>query len=337
MLEAANNPLAVAQRAGAPQTPGPSRFATTSKGLHDFWKWACKKAELGQPPETDWLVGLEPTAPHHELLLEFLVAHKLCVWMLRPGDITRSLAGQKEKSDQRDAECIADYVYRYQDEAIRYVPPCPEVAQLKILLSRRKNLVTHREAIMVPIRMRAEALPDNKEAEADLAHFKALEKAINAEIKAIEQEITKCIQAKKSLRESYALLTQIPGVGLVLTSYFLTLVEGGIPCANARALASYGGIAPFRRESGSSVHKGCHCALGDRELKRLLHMASVSTIASKKDNPFKSYYLRLKERERPGLVALNNLRNKLFRVMFAVYKSGKLYDPKMVEAGRKAA
>lgn len=58
-------------------------------------------------------MGLEPTALHHELLLEFLVAHKLCVWMLRPGDITRSLAGQKEKSDQRDAECIADYVYRY--------------------------------------------------------------------------------------------------------------------------------------------------------------------------------------------------------------------------------
>ncbi len=63
--------------------------------------------------------------------------------------------------------------------------------------------------------------------------------------------------------------------------------------------------------------KRCHY-LGDRKMKSLLSMASISVIQH--DSEFRLYYLRKLAEGKDKKLAINNVRNKLIARVFAVVK-----------------
>ncbi|WP_157588890.1 transposase, partial [Psychroserpens burtonensis] len=91
-----------------------------------------------------------------------------------------------------------------------------------------------------------------------------------------------------------------------------------------RSFSSYCGTAPFKHESGTSIHrrKQCHY-LGDRKMKSLLSMASVSAIQH--DSELRLYYKRKLAEGKDKMLAINNVRNKLIARAFAVVKRGTPY------------
>jgi len=82
--------------------------------------------------------------------------------------------------------------------------------------------------------------------------------------------------------------------------------------------------APFDYQSGTSIHrrKQCHY-LGDRKMKSLLSMASVSAIQH--DSELRLYYKRKLAEGKDKMLAINNVRNKLIARAFAVVKRGTPY------------
>lgn len=74
-------------------------------------------------------------------------------------------------------------------------------------------------------------------------------------IKAIDKEIASCLDEEECIRKNYDLLLSIPGIGHVVALETIILTENFTSITNPRKYACYIGIAPFPKESGTSVRK----------------------------------------------------------------------------------
>lgn len=81
---------------------------------------------------------------------------------------------------------------------------------------------------------------------------------------------------------------------------------------------------PFPNSSGKMVKKSRVSHMGDKELKTLLFLCSISAV---KVNPEYGYYFKRKQLEgKPFFVVMNNVANKLLRTIYSLVQSGNLYD-----------
>ena len=79
---------------------------------------------------------------------------------------------------------------------------------------------------------------------------------------------------------------------------------------NARKIGCYYGIAPFGRQSGTSVNSRPQVSpFANRMIKSLLSQAAL--VAIKFDMNVYNYYQRLKERGKHPLLIHNNIKNKM--------------------------
>ena len=97
----------------------------------------------------------------------------------------------------------------------------------------------------------------------------------------------------------------------------------GYPDARAAKLA---GLAPLNNDSGNS--RGKRTIWGGRSLVRCaLYMATLSAV---RFNPvIRAFYLRLLAAGKPKKVALTACAHKLLRILNAMARTGKAWDPKL--------
>ena len=81
-------------------------------------------------------------------------------------------------------------------------------------------------------------------------------------------------------------LTSIPGVGFRTAIKILTIIGDGTAFATAAHLASYAGLAPVTRRSGSSIRGESHSRRGNHALKNALFL---SAFAALKDPDSRAY------------------------------------------------
>ena len=141
--------------------------------------------------------------------------------------------------------------------------------------------------------------------------------------KTIDKEIDCYIQEDASISKNYNLLTSIPGIGRIIALETIVLTENFTTISNPRKYACYIGIAPFKKESGTSVRKRTSVSKkGFSEAKADLSIAVLSAI---KNNPsIRDYWIR-KRKEKCGGIVLNAIKFKLVLRMFAVIKRGTPY------------
>jgi len=147
---------------------------------------------------------------------------------------------------------------------------------------------------------------------------------LEKQVKSIEARIKAILSEDSSMGKNYELLTSLRGVGLVVACQLIYHTGNFTRFDSWRAFSSYCGIAPFEHRSGTSIHrrKQCHY-LGDRKMKSLLSMASVSAIQH--DGELRIYYKKKLAEGKDKMIAVNNVRNKLISRAFAVVKRGTPY------------
>ncbi|WJZ65494.1 IS110 family transposase [Kocuria rosea] len=119
-------------------------------------------------------------------------------------------------------------------------------------------------------------------------------------------------------------LTSMPGIGVRTAARILTEVVGK-DFATAGHLASYAGIAPVTRRSGTSIH-GEHAAKGGN--KRLKRALFLSAFASLNHPPSRAYYDRKRAQGKRHNQAIIDLARRRTDVLFAMLRDGTLYqDP----------
>ena len=150
--------------------------------------------------------------------------------------------------------------------------------------------------------------------------------ALTAQIKTVEKEIQRLFKQEPPFDALLALLLTIPGVGLLLAAQFLVLTQCGAAQRPSNQLAAHTGIAPLEHQSGQSVRgRTTSRHFGPAPMRKLLHLGARSVCTH--NAQFRSYYERKLAEGKPKRLVLNNVANKLLKVMCAVMESQTPYDP----------
>lgn len=148
---------------------------------------------------------------------------------------------------------------------------------------------------------------------------------LNKQIKSIENKIVNLINENVELKNQYERIQTIPGVGKVLETSMIVKTKGFTDIKTACKMACYSGVAPFDHRSGSSkYHKPRVSTMADKEFKKVLHLAALSTI--RLDNDLAKFYKRKVEQGKNKMSVLNAIRNKIIHRIYAIIKNNSVYN-----------
>jgi transposase len=117
----------------------------------------------------------------------------------------------------------------------------------------------------------------------------------------------------------------MPGVAVRTAATLLVTVGDGTSFPTAAHLASYAGLAPTTKSSGTSIH-GEHAPRGgNRQLKRAMFL---SAFAALHDPASRTYYDRCRVRGKTHTQALLRLARQRISVLFAMLRDGTFYEPR---------
>jgi transposase len=126
-------------------------------------------------------------------------------------------------------------------------------------------------------------------------------------------------------------LTSMPGVGVKIAARLLAEIGTDVSgFATAAHLASYAGLAPVTRRSGTSI-RGEHVSRsGNRRLKNALFIAAFASLHA--DPPSRAYYDRKRAEGKTHNAALICLARRKTDVLFAMIRDHTSYVPAMPTA-----
>jgi transposase len=125
-----------------------------------------------------------------------------------------------------------------------------------------------------------------------------------------------------------AILASMPGMSVQRQAVLLSAMGELTTFRTDRQLRKLLGWYPESLESGSSINKHRLGLSGNRLARRELWLWSMSIVAPRfPDNPFRTYYRRLRDRGVPGNAAIGHVAGKLISVLFHCMRSGQPYDP----------
>ncbi|MFD4344552.1 IS110 family transposase [Streptomyces coelicoflavus] len=143
--------------------------------------------------------------------------------------------------------------------------------------------------------------------------------AVHEQRRALEAQIETLLEA----HPLSPVLTSMPGVGVRTAAVLLATIGDASSFPTAGHLASYAGLAPATRQSGTSIH-GEHAPRGgNRQLKRAMFL---SAFAALHDHASRSYYDRCRARGKTHTQALLRLARHRISVLFAMLRDGTFYQ-----------
>jgi transposase len=266
---------------------------------------------------------MEHTGIYGNLLLECLAGQKVPMYVVAGLEIKNSTGISRGKNDKIDAKRIADYGVRFADKLKPYTLCDQTLSELKGLNTLRTQMVRIKAQL-------TQANDDNKKFQSKELQKKSanLKKRVVNEldqaIEKIEAQMLEIIKSDESIYENYKIVQSVPGVGKIVAVAFICATNNFTKFESAKALGSYCGVVPFGKESGRYKGKDKVSPIANKALKTLLHLGAVAIIGG--NNPFAVYYKRkVTEDKKNKMLALNNVRNKMVKTMFACIKNKTKY------------
>lgn len=301
-----------------------NEFKNSVSGYKQLVKWVEESSNETEPSQ--WLFCGENTGDYSKPLCNFLYGRGFDMWLENAKSIKDASGIRRLKSDRTDANMIAEYAMRNNDKAIVYEPLSESLSQLRELFLYRQMVVRHRCSFQVrrgEKRLNMEKSPVKTMISQSGRHIVT---ELNKEIEKIDKRIAELIDSDEELAQVFTIVTSIPGIG-TQNAVCLMVYTDNFRRFNfdSRKIACYYGIAPFGRDSGTSVHTDPHVHyMANRQIKAMLSQAALS--AAKFNPVIASYYSRLIERGKKRQIALNNVKNKLVHIVTAMVRNKQLFD-----------
>jgi transposase len=289
-------------------------FDNTKEGFEALLKWVSKQSKIGCE---NWLFCGEHTGLYSRSLAVFLARKQLFVWLENPLQIKQSTGIKRIKTDRADSLVIATYACRFCDRATAYRLANNALESLQILHTYRARLVKEKVLLKVPATELRRVINRDSVSRFIYEESQRKVKNIEKEIEKVETLMHKTIM-ESELRENYLLTLSVKGIGIITATCLIVHTDNFAAFENARQLACYCGCAPFPNESGT-INKGTHIShLANKYLKTLLTSCALSAI--KHDKELSAYYHRKIAEGKNKYTVINNVRNKLLQIVFAVVK-----------------
>ena len=259
------------------------------------------------------MYGMEHTGFYSDGLQHFLDKKGYKYTMLEPAVIKHYPIQPREKNDHLDAAKIADYLFRFKETIKLSRVPDKTMEELRNLHRERKFYVEDRVVYL------------NRKQVVGKEEAKRLDKMIallDKQVESIEEKIREIIRNDKSLMESYLYLTSITGIAFVNAVNAIVITQNFTVFKTARDYASYIGVAPHTKKSGTTVRwkpkPYKHC-----DLTAKADISQAAKIAIVHDVELKRFFERKcngKEDADTIRKAMNAVKFKLVLRMFAVVK-----------------
>jgi transposase len=278
--------------------------------------------QLGVTPSA---ACLEATNSYSMGIALFLYEHAMTVYLVNPLQVHSFMRAElrRVKTDKADAALLADFVAAMGSK-LRPWQPLPEHYQELRDLVRYLHELTRSKA-RVKTRMEkvnyltsAAKTPISRSMNANLRHYVK-------EIRLIKKAIQDCLRAHEELRGRYALLTTAPGVGPVVALTFMAEVPNILQFPSAKQLASYAGVTPKIRHSGSRTPGSQPISkIGNARLREAFFMASLT--AKRYNQSMTTFAERLRDHKKPIVINVAVMR-KLLHLLYAMEKNNRPFDP----------
>jgi transposase len=268
---------------------------------------------------------MEHTGVYGNLLVECLSGLKITMYVVSGLEIKNSTGISRGKNDKIDAQRIADYGIRFADKLRPFSLCDATLTELKVLNTKRSQLVKMKAQL-------TQAKDDNKKFQSKSILKKLdsidspLVKSLNESIEKIEEAMMELIKSEPSLDENFKIAQSVPGVGKIITIALICCTNNFTKFPTSKALGSYCGVVPFGKESGRYKGKDKVSHIANKTIKTLLHLGAIASISGK--NAFALYYQRkVMEDKKNKMLAINNVRNKIIKTLFACIKNKSKYRP----------
>jgi transposase len=251
------------------------------------------------------------------------VAHNYALAVEPPLRVKRAFPTYGHKNDVTDSQHLVEYAYRFFDELHMWQPPDNVLKQARTLLKTREQLTKNLSSYQSTLKILKREVVRTPMAE---KVYEDLIKELRSLVKEIDKQIVSLMEEHPFFKHKFNLLLSIPGVGLQLASYILVITQGGKRELRSRELAAYIGICPYEHTSGTSVYRRAHSKKnGPGSIRKLMYLSALSLRTHQ--DCFHQYFTRKVVQGKPKRLVINNISNKLLRIICAVMRSGKPYIP----------
>ena len=273
-----------------------------------------------------WLTKLDVEHVHACMEATGTYGEELALYLHRAGHVVNVVNPAKikgfaqselsrTKTDKTDAALIARFCRAMKPEA--WHPPAPELKKLQALVRRleelngmltqeRNRLATTNEVVKPSI-------------EGVIRH-------LQDEIKNTQRLIIDHIDQNPKLRANRDLLQSIPGIGPTTSAMVLAEFGDVGRFGDARHMASFCGLTPRHRQSGSPVRgKSRLSKTGSSRIRKGLYMPAL--VAMKHNPVVAALRERLKGYGKCNMVIVGAAMRNLVHIIFGVLKNGRPFDP----------
>ena len=288
------------------------------KRLHKFLR------RYETTPETTCVV-MEATSSYWFNIALYLVNLNYRVSVVNPASayyFARSVL-KRNKNDPMDAHTLAEMGTVMYERLPVWTAPPPIYENIRQRLMNREALVhmkTQTKNREHASQARGTVLETTQERNTALLIL------LNEQIAEIDTELEDLFSQDDDWAASARRLTTIPGIGTVTAAWILVATQNFETFDTAQQAASFAGLVPRQRQSGTSLNtRGRIGYAGHRRLRHALYLAAMS--AARFNPPIERFYQRLKAKGKPGKVALIAAARKLMHQCWAVVKYQQDYDP----------
>ncbi len=262
-------------------------------------------------------ICMEATGIYWEAVAESLADQGYVVSVINPAQIKAYGSSQltRGKTDKLDAKLIAAYCASQHPQA--WQPPSAGLRELRALLGRRTAL----EAMRTQEKNRLHVARESVHADI-AAHLDFLSKSITE----IDQAIRQKIDDDTGLKQQYALLDSVPGLGEKTIPVLLAHYGGEQRFDCAKQAVAFAGLDPRQHESGSSVRgKPRMSKIGHTGIRRALYMPAM--VAMSRTKWGRVFAKRLADNHKPPMVIIGALMRKLVQIAYGILKSNTPFNP----------
>ena len=150
-------------------------------------------------------------------------------------------------------------------------------------------------------------------------------KEVQKDEKDIEKEMVKLMETSEELALNYQILISFKGIGPITAAALIIYTSNFKKFDNPRKFACYCGIAPFGKQSGTSINTKPH-------VSRFAHigikaaMVQACKSAMQHNAVIKVYAQRLYAKGKHEGFVMNNVKNKVMHIIFKMIQTQTLWE-----------
>ena len=269
-------------------------------------------------------ICMESTGYYNWPCYEALESLEMKLFVVNPLHLKRSMGLTRGKTDPIDASRIAKFIALNKQDLKPTLIPRKQIRVVQALLAQRNRLIETKKKFSVSTN-ELTFIADKELYKTIKKSSEKMIKEIEIQIAVVEKELNMIIQEDVELKQQYAFITSVQGVGKVLAWTILVKTNEFKSINDPRKLACYAGVVPFEYKSGTSIHKKPRVSfMADKTLKKLLHLSAMRVIQLKGD--LQTYYQRKVNEGKNKMLVLNAVRNKLIARICATVKNQRNYE-----------